>query len=203
MRSDCSSWWSVKYSSGKKSILFLFINVIYYYRYFLSNPILLVSFTLAEYPPHPRRAACSLPITGRLKHLGARPAQLYTCHCPAVCRVLQMAIPTAEWADRQLHPRGNGYGIIRKHCIRISYNKNSVKPLPQVQPLPHVQGDLVYLFVSLFGVGGVLFWVSVLSPTTCEQKCQNAITAAVLAVFVLGLQWNILKIPFQNSLLYD
>lgn len=112
----------------EESTLFLSINVIYYYYcYFLSNPIFLVPFTLTAFPPHPCRSACWLPITGRLKHLGAGPAQLYMCHCPAVCRAAHMATGPVEWADRQLHPRGNVSSIIRKPCIRISYNQSSIK----------------------------------------------------------------------------
>lgn len=76
--------------------LLLFIHFVYYYCYFLSNPILLLAFTLAEYSPYSCRAAFLLPVTGRMKHLGAHPAQLYTCHCPAVCRVLHMAISLVE-----------------------------------------------------------------------------------------------------------
>lgn len=194
-----SLWRSVKYWSGKKSIFWLPIRVICYYCYFLSNPILLVSFTLAECRPQPCRAACWLPVTGRLRHPGARPAQLHACHCPALCRVLQMAVSPGEWADRQLHPRGNLECIIRKHCVRISYGENSIKPLPQAQPLSRVQGDSVYL--SGGGWGGwffVYFLAFVLSPATCEQKCQNAVTVAVLAMFILGLQMEYIENPISE-----
>lgn len=140
---------------------------------------------MTEFPPHPCRTACWLPITGRLKHLGAHPAQLYTCHCPAVCRAVHMATSPAERADRQLHPTGNVYFIIRKDCIRTSYNKSTIKPLPWGQPLSHVQGYFVYWFVCRRWFW-LFFSVSVPSLALCEPKCQNAI--AVLAMFILSQQ---------------